>query len=34
VQTVSYGEELPLDQGHGEEAWSLNRRAQFEFFQQ
>ena len=34
VQTVSYGKEQPLDQGHGEEAWSLNRRAQFEFFQQ
>lgn len=34
VQTVSYGKEQPLDPGHGEEAWRLNRRAQFEFFQQ
>ncbi len=25
--TVSYGEELPLDPGHNEEAWAKNRRA-------
>lgn len=34
VQTVSYGKEQPLDPGHSEDAWKLNRRAQFEFFQQ
>lgn len=26
---VSYGEELPLDPGHTEEAWAKNRRAHF-----
>ena len=34
VQTVSYGKEQPLDPGHSEDVWRLNRRAQFEFFQQ
>ena len=29
LSTVSYGEELPLDPGKGEEAWSKNRRAHF-----
>ena len=28
VDTVSYGEEKPLDEGHTEAAWSLNRRAE------
>jgi len=27
--TVSYGEENPVDMGHGEEAWAKNRRAKF-----
>ena len=29
MSTVSYGEELPLDTGHTESAWSQNRRAHF-----
>ena len=27
IKTISYGEELPLDPGHNEEAWAKNRRA-------
>jgi peptidoglycan-associated lipoprotein len=27
--TISYGEEVPLDSGHSDAAWSLNRRAEF-----
>ncbi len=27
--TVSFGEELPVDSGHNEEAWSKNRRVHF-----
>ncbi|MBI5142059.1 MAG: peptidoglycan-associated lipoprotein Pal [Nitrospirae bacterium] len=27
--TVSYGEERPVDTGHNEEAWAMNRRAHF-----
>jgi peptidoglycan-associated lipoprotein len=27
--TLSYGEERPFDRGHGETAWSRNRRAHF-----
>ncbi len=27
--TVSFGEEMPLAAGHGERAWSRNRRAEF-----
>lgn len=30
MSTVSYGEELPLDPGHTESAWSKNRRAHFQ----
>jgi len=26
VRTVSYGEELPVDEGHNNEAWAKNRR--------
>ncbi len=26
---ISYGEEKPLDPGHSEDAWAMNRRAQF-----
>jgi peptidoglycan-associated lipoprotein len=29
LETVSYGEEKPLDPGHDEAAWAQNRRAQF-----
>lgn len=29
IQTVSYGEERPLDPEHGEEAWAKNRRCRF-----
>ena len=29
LTTVSFGEERPLDPGHNELAWSLNRRAHF-----
>jgi len=29
IATVSYGEERPLDPGHTEAAWALNRRAHF-----
>lgn len=30
ITTISYGEEHPVDPGHNEEAWALNRRDQFE----
>ncbi len=29
ISTISYGEELPLDPRHSEEAWAKNRRAEF-----
>lgn len=29
ITTISYGEEKPLDPGHGESAWARNRRAHF-----
>jgi peptidoglycan-associated lipoprotein len=29
MQTISYGEERPLDPGNNEEAWAKNRRAHF-----
>ena len=29
VRTVSYGEERPLDPGHGETSWAKNRRGEF-----
>ncbi len=29
LRTVSYGKEMPLDDGHNEEAWAKNRRAAF-----
>lgn len=32
VQTVSYGKERPLDPGHNEAAWRLNRRGEFVFY--
>ena len=30
IETVSYGEERPMDPGHDEEAWAKNRRDEFE----
>lgn len=30
IKTLSYGEELPLDKGHDEDAWARNRRAHFD----
>jgi peptidoglycan-associated lipoprotein len=30
INTISYGEERPVDMGHTEEAWAKNRRAHFE----
>jgi peptidoglycan-associated lipoprotein len=33
MSTVSYGEELPLDPRHNEEAWAKNRRAHFNVHQ-
>jgi peptidoglycan-associated lipoprotein len=32
VKTISYGKEMPLDQGHDEAAWAKNRRAHFVIF--
>ena len=29
LETISYGEEMPVDPGHNEEAWSQNRRSHF-----
>jgi peptidoglycan-associated lipoprotein len=29
IQTVSFGEEMPVDSGGGEGAWAANRRAEF-----
>jgi len=29
IETVSYGEERPLDAGHNETAWAMNRNDQF-----
>lgn len=29
IDTISYGEEIPLDPGHTEDAWAKNRRAHF-----
>lgn len=29
IETVSYGEEVPLDPGHDESAWAQNRRVHF-----
>ena len=33
IQTRSYGEESPLDPGHGEQSWSVNRRGEFALYQ-
>jgi len=29
INTISYGEERPIDYGHDESAWQINRRAEF-----
>ena len=29
LNTISYGEERPVDPGHNEEAWAKNRRGHF-----
>ena len=29
IGTISYGEEMPVDSGHSEEAWTKNRRGHF-----
>lgn len=29
IETISYGEEVPLDPGHDESAWAKNRRVHF-----
>jgi len=29
LSTISYGEELPIDPNHNEEAWTKNRRGHF-----
>lgn len=29
LKTISYGEERPLERGHNEAAWYMNRRAEF-----
>lgn len=29
LRTVSYGKDMPLDEGHDEAAWAKNRRAEF-----
>jgi peptidoglycan-associated lipoprotein len=31
LRTISYGKEKPLDPGHNESAWAMNRRAEFMF---
>lgn len=31
LRTISFGKERPLDPGHNESAWSVNRRAEFIF---
>lgn len=31
IQTVSHGEEMPVDPGHDESAWSQNRRAVLDY---
>lgn len=33
IQTISYGEDRPVDPGHDEAAWAKNRRAEFVIIQ-
>ena len=32
LETISFGEERPIDAGHNETAWAKNRRAQFQIY--
>lgn len=32
IHTISYGKEKPVDFGHGQSAWSKNRRAEFRIY--
>jgi len=34
LETISYGEERPVDPGHSEDAWAKNRRAEFRIIRQ
>ena len=34
IQTKSNGKEMPVSMGHDEDAWNLNRRAEFVLFNQ
>ena len=34
LETISYGEERPVDPGHAEESWAKNRRAEFRILRQ
>lgn len=34
LSTISYGKEKPLQEGHGEESWFVNRRCEFKMTQQ
>jgi len=34
IHTRSFGQEQPLDPGHNEAAWSMNRRGEFSLFRQ
>ncbi len=34
LSIISFGKEMPADAGHTEEAWSLNRRAEFKIISQ
>jgi peptidoglycan-associated lipoprotein len=31
METISYGEERPADDGHGESAWGQNRRVELNY---
>jgi peptidoglycan-associated lipoprotein len=33
IKTISFGKEIPIDSGHGEDAWAKNRRASFKIDQ-
>ena len=31
IETISYGEEHPVSEGHDEASWHLNRRVEFDY---
>jgi len=31
IKVISFGEDYPVDEGHNEEAWAKNRRAEFQY---